>query len=115
MKEVTEKYYMSGDGKKFKDEKECAEYENTLQKIKSIKEQILNLNKELACAEFVLYGKGKCIKSVDYAGGCGHDGYYNKCPYCEKLVGGYERQNTTFKVAENTYKCEKCGNFFIYK
>ena len=114
MKEVTEKYYMSTDGGKFKDESECREYEEASQKIKNIKTQINALNKELACAEYVLYGKGKYIKSVDYVGGCGHDGYYHKCPHCGQLVGGYERQNTSLKVAENTYKCEKCGKFFRY-
>ena len=115
MKEVTEKYYISTDGRKFNNENECKEYEEAALKIKTIKSQIHDLNKELACAEYTLYGKGKYIESVEYAGGCGHDGYYNKCPYCGELVGGYERRNTSFKVDEDTYKCEKCGEFFRYR
>lgn len=114
MQEITEKYYMSADGRKFKDENECKEYEEVSQKINNIKTQINALNKELACAEYVLYGKGKYIESVKSTGGCGHDGYYNKCPHCEELVGGYEGRNTSLKVAEHIYKCEKCGKFFRY-
>lgn len=114
MKEVTEKYYVATNGKKFKDENECKEYDDACRKIKSLKEKIFNLNKELARAEYVLYGKDRCVDYVIYAGGCGHDGYYNKCPHCEALVGGYERQNTSLKVDENIYRCEKCGTFFKY-
>lgn len=114
MQEVTEKYYMSADGRKFKDENECKEYEEASQKIKNIKTQINALNKELACAEYVLYGKDKYIESVKSAGSFGRFGYYNKCPHCENLVGGYEGINTSLKVAEHIYKCEKCGKFFRY-
>lgn len=114
MKEVTEKYYMATDGKKFKDENECKEYEEAASKLKALKTQVQTLNKEIACTEYVLYGKGKYIESVMYAGGCGHDGYYNKCPHCGELVGGYERRNTSLMVDKNTYKCEKCGKFFRY-
>lgn len=114
MEEVIEKYYMSVDGKKFKNENECKEYEEALLKIKNIKAQIQTLNKELACEEYIAYEKGQYIKSVDYAGGCGHDGYYHKCPHCGELVGGYEHRNTSLKVNENTYKCEKCSKFFTY-
>ena len=114
MQEVTEKYYLAADGRKFKDENECKEYEEASSKIKNIKSQIQALNKELASAEYVLYGKGEYIKSADYAGGCGHDGFYSKCPHCGELVGGYEGRNTSFKVDNNTYKCEKCGKFFRY-
>jgi predicted RNA-binding Zn-ribbon protein involved in translation (DUF1610 family) len=114
MKEVTEKYYMAVDGKKFKDENECKKYEEAALKIKTLRSQIDSLNKELACAEYILYDKCKYIESVKSAGGCGHDGYYHKCPHCEELVGGYERRNTSLKVDENTYKCEKCGKFFRY-
>ena len=115
MQEVTEKYYVAADGKKFKDENECKEYEEATLKVKTLKSQITTLNKELACAEYVLHYKGKYIEPVDYAGGCGHDGYYNKCPHCETLVGGYEGQNTSLKVDENIYRCEKCGTFFRYR
>lgn len=114
MQEVTEKYYLATDGRRFKDENECKEYEEATLKIKTLKSQINTLNKELACAEYVLYYKGKYIEQSKYAGGCGHDGYYNKCPHCGELVGGYEQRNTSLKVAENTYKCEKCGTFFRY-
>lgn len=115
MKEVTEKYYLSADGKKFKDENECKEYEEASLKIKTLKQQILALNKELACAEYVLNWKGKYIKSAEYAGGNGHDGYYHKCPFCGELVGGYGGANTALKVDRDTYRCEKCGNFFVYR
>ena len=114
MIEVTEKYYVATDGKKFKDENECKEYEDALLKAKTLKSQINALNKELACAEYVLYGKGKYIESSISAGGCGHDGYYNKCTHCGELIGGYEGRNTSLKVDKNTYKCEKCGEFFRY-
>ena len=114
MKEVIEKYYVATDGRKFKNENECKEYEDALLKVKTLKEQINALNKELACVEYVLYYKNTNIKTVEYAGGCGHDGYYNKCPHCEELVGGYEGRNTSLKVDKNTYKCEKCGYFFRY-
>lgn len=115
MIEVTEKYYVATDGRKFKDENECKEYEDAALKIKTLKAQIHALNKELACAEYVLYYKGKYIGSSIPAGGCGHDGYYNKCPHCEELVGGYEGRNTSFKVDEDVYRCEKCGAFFRYR
>ena len=114
MLEVTEKYYMATDGTRFKDENECKEYEEAAQKIENIKSQIKALNKDLACAEYVLYGKGKSIKTAEYVGGCGHDGYYHKCPHCKELVGGYDGRNTSLKVGEHTFKCEKCGNFFRY-
>jgi len=114
MKELTEKYYIAADGRKFKNENECREYEKALSKIKTIMSQIQVLNKELASAEYVLYGKEKYIKSAEHAGGCGHDGYYSKCPHCGELVGGYEGRNTSLKVDKNTYKCEKCGDFFRY-
>ena len=84
-------------------------------KIKTLKLQIKALNKELACAEYVLYAKDNYIEEVLFAGGCGHDGYYNKCPHCGELVGGYEGRNKTFKVDEHIYKCEKCGKFFRYR
>ena len=114
MKEVTEKFYMSHDGKKFKDELECREYENAYLVAKKLKMQIDDLNKELAVAEYILYGKGKFIDRATYAGGCGHDGYYNKCPHCGELVGGWEGRNTSLKVDDCIYKCEKCGQFFRY-
>ena len=79
MQEVIEKYYVATGGRKFKDENECKEYEDAALKVKTLKEQIHALNKELACAEYILYSKDTYIKSVSYAGGNGHDGYYNKC------------------------------------
>ena len=115
MQEVTEKFYVAFDGKKFKDENECKVYEESAKKIKTLKTQITNLNKELAYAEYVLNFKGKYIEKTEYAGGNGHDGYYNKCPHCGDWVGGYERRNTSLKVDDSTYKCEKCGQFFIYR
>lgn len=114
MKEVIEKYYMANNGKKFEDENECKEYEEAVLKIKTIKAQIEALNKELACVEYIAYGKERYIEPVKDAGGCGYDGYYNKCPHCGELVGGYERLNTSLKVAEKIYKCEKCSKFFKY-
>lgn len=113
MKKVTETYYMSSDGKKFKNENECEEYEKAKSKVKEIKEQIKTLNRELARAEYVLRGGG-FIDRVVYAGGNGHDGYYNKCPHCGELVGGWEGRNTFLKVDACIYKCEKCGQFFKY-
>jgi hypothetical protein len=68
MLEVNEKYYVAADGRKFKDENECKEYEEAALKIKTLKSQIHTLNKELACAEYVLYSKGKYIESVSFAG-----------------------------------------------
>ena len=115
MIEVTEKYYVATDGRKFKDENECKEYEDAALEIKTLKSKIQNLNKELACAEYVLYYKGKYISSSISAGGCGHDGFYNKCPHCETLIGGYEGRNTSLKVDKDTYRCEKCGTFFRYR
>ena len=114
MKEVTETYYLSKDGKKFKDKSECKEYEEAILKASTLQERIKTLNKELACVQYILYGKGTHVPSVSSAGGCGHDGYYNECPYCGELVGGYEGRNTSLKVAECVYKCEKCGEFFRY-
>lgn len=114
MLEVTEKYYVAADGKRFKDENECKEYEESAMKIKTLKSQINALNKELACAEYTLHAKGKYIKRVSFAGGNGHDGYYHECPNCKAIVGGYEGRNTSLIVDKNTYKCEKCGDFFIY-
>ena len=114
MKEVTEKYYIATDGRKFKDENECKEYEEASLKIKTLKSQIKDLNKELACAEYVLYYKGKYIEQTNGAVGNRHDGYYSKCPHCEELVGGYEGRNTSLKVDQNIYRCEKCGTFFRY-
>ena len=114
MLEVTEKYYMATDGKRFKDENECKEYENASLKLKTLKVQAYELNKEIAHAEYILYKKDNYIESVKSAGGCGHDGYYHKCPHCDELVGGYESRNTSLKVDKNVYKCEKCGKFFRY-
>ena len=91
MEKVTETYFMSSDGKKFKNEKECEEYENAKSRVKEIKEQINTLNKELARAEYVLDNRRYYeFESVGYAGGNGHDGYYNKCTHCGELVGGWE-------------------------
>ena len=115
MKEVTEKYYMSADGRKFKDENECKEYEEALAKVRTLKSQVLALNKELACAEYVLYRRDNYIEKAGYAGGNGHDGYYHKCPHCGEFVGGYGDTNTSLKVDKDTYKCEKCGGFFVYR
>jgi hypothetical protein len=114
MKEITEKYYISSDGKRFEDESECKEYEDAWLKIKNLKSQILALSKELARAEYIFHYKGKYIESAKYAGGNGHDGYYSKCPHCEELIGGYEGSNTSLKVDNNVYRCEKCGTFFVY-
>ena len=115
MQEVIEKYYMATDGRKFKDENECKEYENASLKLKTLKAQAYEINKEIARTEYILHYKGKYIESVNLAGGNGHDGYYNKCPHCEELVGGYERRNTSLKVDEDVYRCEKCGTFFRYR
>ena len=114
MVEITEKYYQSTDGRKFKDENECKEYEEALLNLEKIKSQRDSLNRDIARAEYILYWKDKYIKSTDYAGGCGHEGYYNKCPHCGELVGGYEGKNTSLKVDDSVYKCEKCGRFFRY-
>ena len=114
MKEIIEKYFVADDGKKFQDKNECKEYEEALLKGKELKQKISELNKELAKLEYIIYKKENYIKKSESAGGCGHDGYYNKCPNCEELVGGYEGRNTSLKVDENIYKCEKCGTFFIY-
>lgn len=114
MKEVIEKYYLSSDGKKFNDELECKEYEDALSQLKELKKSYDDLRKKIANAEYVLYAKGKYLKSVTYSGGNGHDGYYYECPSCGALVGGYEGRNTSLTVDKNTYKCEKCGNFFNY-
>lgn len=110
MIEITEKYYMANDGKKFTDENECREYEEAKTKVEDLKTQIHALNKELACAEYIMYGKGKYVARAD-----GHDGYYNKCPNCGANVGGYERLNTKLNVDRDIYKCEKCGEFFMYR
>ena len=114
MTEVTEQYYVACDGKKFYDENECREYEEATLKEKELKEKILELNKELARVEYIKYAKGTYIKIAGLAGGNGHDGYYSKCPSCNKLVGGYEGTNTSLKVDRNVYKCEGCGAFFKY-
>jgi len=114
MLEVTEKYYMATDGKKFKDAKECKEYEDALLKLKILQERLHSLNKEIAFTEYILYYKGQYINLAKSAGGCGHDGFYSKCPHCEELVGGYEGRNTSLKVDKDIYKCEMCGTFFRY-
>ena len=44
MKEVTEKYYISTDGRKFNNENECKEYEEAALKIKTIKNYIMEVN-----------------------------------------------------------------------
>lgn len=115
MEEITETYYKADDGTRFTDENECVEYEEALEKIKALNSQLAIFNKELACATYTICKYKKIvIPSAQYAGGTGHDGYYNKCPNCGEFVGGYDRRNTSLKVDENTYACEKCGKFFIY-
>lgn len=114
MQEVTEKYYIASNGKRFENEDECKEYEEALSKINKLRTQINILNKELASAEYILHYKGRFVEQVNDAGGCGHDGFYSKCPRCEELVGGYEGRNTSLNVDKNIYKCEKCGTFFRY-
>lgn len=114
MIEVTEKYYKSTNGRKFNDENECKEYENVLSKLKELISQRDRLNRDIACAEYIVYMKDKYILSAPYVGGCGHEGYYHKCPHCGELVGGYEGKNTSLNVDNYVYKCEKCGGFFRY-
>lgn len=114
MEEIKKRYYKSTDGRIFEDENDCKEYESALIELGKFKAQIEDLNRKIANAEYILYGKGNYIKPANDAGGCGHEGYYSKCPHCGEYVGGYERRNTSLKVDENIYKCEKCGKFFRY-
>lgn len=111
MEKCTETYYTSKDGAKFateEDETEKKRYKEALAKKREAE-------KEIADIEYVRFKRGggythPAIGSM----GCGHDGFYKMCPYCNEQTGGYEGANLHLKVGTNVYKCEKCGKFFSY-
>lgn len=112
MKENINTHHPPDDNKQFADKNEHEMFASNISKLKELKNQELALNQEIAHIEYDLHKKKICVKPVKHSDGNGFDGLYYKCPYCAKIVGGYRRMNTSLKVAENIYKCEKCGGFF---
>ena len=103
---------MANDGKKFTDENECRKYEEAKTKVEDLKTQILALNKELACAEYIMYGKGiskegdildlaACLDIVNKSGAW----YAYKG---DKI--GQGRENAKQYLAQNPLICEEIEN-----
>ncbi|MDE7323097.1 MAG: hypothetical protein K2N73_10310 [Lachnospiraceae bacterium] len=116
MEKYTETYYKAKDGTKFKTEEECREYETEKERHEAALAKKKEAERELAIIEYERFKRenGRFAPQTVGNFGCGHDGYYSKCPHCGELTGNYERKNLGFKVDKNIYKCEKCGNFFSY-
>ena len=116
MEKYTETYYNAKDGTKFKTEEECKEYETEEAWYSAALEKKREAEKEIAVIEYKRFKrKVGYVQPATGSYGCGHDGYYTKCPHCEAYTGNYERANLGLKVDEGVYKCEKCGKFFSYR
>lgn len=116
MTKQTETYYKAEDGRRFETEEECRAYETEKERYNAALAKKREAEKEIAFIEYEKYKRenGQCVDRATGSFGCGHDGYYTKCPHCGALTGNYERANLGLKVAEHVYKCEKCGKFFSY-
>lgn len=116
MEKYTETYYKAKDGTKFKTEEECKEYETEEAWYSAALEKKREAEKEIAVIEYKRFKrKGGYVQPATGSYGCGHDGYYKKCPHCGECTGNYERKNLGLEVADGIYKCEKCGDFFLYR
>ncbi len=116
MEQVTETYFKANDGTKFEKEEECKEYETEAERYKTAVKKKKEAEKEIALIEYARFKrKGRFVKPTAGSFGCGHDGYYTKCPYCGAYTGNYESANLGLKVDEGIYMCEKCGGFFSYR
>ena len=115
MTKQTDTYYKADDGTRFETEEECLMYETEEKRYREALSKKKEVEKEIATIEFARFKRGggythPAIGSM----GCGHDGFYKMCPYCNEQTGGYEGANLHLKVGVNVYKCEKCGKFFSY-
>ena len=116
MEKYTETYYKAKDGTKFKTEEECNEYETEEERYRAALAKKREVEKEIAVIEYKRFKrKGGYVQPATGSYGCGHDGYYKKCPHCGEYTGNYERKNLELEVADGIYKCEKCGDFFLYR
>lgn len=116
MEKYTETYYKAKDGTKFKTEEECKEYETEEAWYSAALEKKREAEKEIAVIEYKRFKrKVGYVQPATGSYGCGHDGYYKKCPHCGECTGNYERKNLGLEVADGIYKCEKCGDFFLYR
>ena len=116
MEKYTETYYKAKDGTKFETEEECAAYETEEKRYRAALAKKNEAEKEIAVIEYARFKRsGGYTHSAIGSIGCGHDGYYTKCPHCEAYTGNYESANLGLKVDEGVYKCEKCGKFFSYR
>lgn len=111
----TDVYYKAEDGTRFETEQQCREYETEKERYEMAVRKKREAEKEIAIIEYARFKrKGGYVQPTTGSFGCGHDGYYTKCPHCGALTGNYEGKNLGLKVAESIYMCEKCGNFFSY-
>lgn len=115
MEQIKETYYKAFDGKRFETEEECIAYETEKERYNAALKKKREAEKEIATIEYARFKReGGFAKSTTGSFGCGHDGYYTKCPHCGELTGNYEGKNLGLHVSGSIYKCEKCGNFFSY-
>ena len=115
MTKQTETYYRAEDGRRFETEEECRAYETEKERYNAALTKKREVEKEIVTIEYARFKRnGGYAPSTTGSYGCGHDGYYTKCPHCEEQTGGYEGSNLHLKVDGNVYKCEKCGKFFSY-
>ncbi len=116
MEKQTETYYKATDGTRFETEEECRAYETEKDRYNAALAKKREAEKEIAAIEYARFKrKYVYIQPATGSFGCGHDGYYKKCPHCGEQTGGYEGANLGLKVDEGIYKCEKCGLFFSYR
>lgn len=107
MTKQTETYY--------KTEEECIAYETEKERYSAALAKKREAEKEIATIEYARFKRnGGYVQSATGSFGCGHDGYYKKCPHCGEQTGGYEGANLHLKVDGSVYKCEKCSKFFSY-
>lgn len=115
MEKYTETYYKAKDGTKFETEEECAAYETEEKRYRAALAKKNEAEKEIAVIEYARFKRsGGYTHSAIGSIGCGHDGFYKMCPFCNEQTGGYEGANLHLKVGASVYKCEKCGKFFSY-
>lgn len=116
MTKQTDIYYKANDGTRFETEEECREYETEKERYALALKKKREAEKEIAVIEYARFRReGRFAKPTTGSFGCGHDGYYTKCPHCGEYTGNYEGRNLKLKVDDKgIYKCEKCGCFFSY-
>ena len=114
MEEVNDHYWLADDGTRFESVKDCEKYENSINKEKELKDEILRLKTELA--QLVYDRDYKTMrKYVTRWGSCtgnNHDGNMYICPHCKKQVGSTYGSTIGIKVDDDVYCCTNCGTYF---